>query len=230
FDRTHRAVFTYVYQLPWLREQRGFIGHALGGWELSGVTTFETGVPVTVANGADADGIGGNFDRPDFNPNGVPNTRAIPSLAVANVANPCGVTTAGTLYYTDAPSGAGSCVNPAEAMYIGILANSGRTGNLGRNTLRTPGTQLFDLNITKRTRITENTRLEFRTEFFNLFNHPQYGNPGTTVTFEPDPTVPVPAGSLPTVFRQTAASVSSFGVITTTRDPRIIQFGVKFNF
>ena len=224
FDRTHRAVFTYVYQLPWLREQRGFIGHALGGWELSGVTTFETGVPVTVANGADADGIGGNFDRPDFNPNGLPNTRAIPSLAVANVANPCSVTTAGTLFYTDAPSGAGSCVNPAEAMYIGILANSGRTGNLGRNTLRTPGTQLFDLNITKRTRITENTRLEFRTEFFNLFNRP---NPlqGSVSVFTPG------SGSLPvTVLTSVAGRFLQPDTIGTDAGGRTIRYQLKFVF
>jgi hypothetical protein len=79
-------------------------------------------------------------------------------------------------------------------------------------------------------RFTESRNLQLRAEFFNIFNHPQYGNPGTVVTFEPDPTVPVPAGSLPTRFRQTAASIASFGVITTTRDPRIIQFGAKFNF
>ncbi|MGH9880754.1 MAG: TonB-dependent receptor domain-containing protein, partial [Pyrinomonadaceae bacterium] len=51
FDRTHRATFTYVYAIPFMREQRGIVGRVLGGFEISGVTTFESGVPLTVING-----------------------------------------------------------------------------------------------------------------------------------------------------------------------------------
>src|ERR1044072_9576311 len=58
FDRTHRFSLTYVYELPFMRNQHGFVGHLLGGFQLSGVTTFETGVPLTVVNGQDADSIG----------------------------------------------------------------------------------------------------------------------------------------------------------------------------
>ncbi len=57
FDRTHRASITYVYALPWMKEQRGFVGRMAGGWEISGVTTWESGVPLTVVNGQDADGV-----------------------------------------------------------------------------------------------------------------------------------------------------------------------------
>ncbi|HEX8558562.1 MAG TPA: carboxypeptidase regulatory-like domain-containing protein [Pyrinomonadaceae bacterium] len=233
FDRTHRAVFTYVYQLPWMSEQRGFLGRVLGGWEWSGVTTFETGVPVTVANGADADGIGGNFDRPDVNPAGVPGTRAIPSLTVASASNPavaatnvCGVTTVGTLFYTDAPSGAGACIGltPGNAYYIGLLANSGRTGNLGRNTLRTPGTNLFDMNFTKRTRISENVRLEFRTEVFNIFNHPNYLQ-GSVSPFTPA------AGNLPvTVLTSVAGRFLQPNTVGTDGGGRTIRYQLKLVF
>src|SRR5450756_878895 len=75
-DRAHRAVFSYVYQLPFLKSGRGVLGRALGGWQLSGVTTFESGRPLNISNGLDADGIGGNYDRPNFNPNGTPGVRA----------------------------------------------------------------------------------------------------------------------------------------------------------
>ena len=233
FDRTHRAVFTYVYQLPWLRDQRGFVGRTLGGWEVSGVTTFETGVPVTVANGADADGIGGNFDRPDVNPQGTPGTRAIPTLTVASTANPavaatnvCGLTSVGTLFYTDAPSGAGNCIGqtPGNAFYIGLLANSGRTGNLGRNTLRTPGTNLFDMNFTKRTRLTENTRLELRAEVFNIFNHPNYLQ-GSISPFTPG------GGSLPvTVLTSVAGRFLQPNTVGTDGGGRTIRYQLKFVF
>lgn len=172
FDRTHRASFTYVYQLPWYKEQKGAFGHLLGGWEVSGVTTFESGVPLTVVNGADSDQFGGNLDRPTFNPAGQAGVRAVPSVATA-ANNPCTVTV-GVTFYTN-PDAGGACIDRNTAMYIGNLAGSGIRGNLGRNTLRTPGTNNFNVNILKRINITEGTHLEFRTEFYNIFNHPQYG-------------------------------------------------------
>ena len=132
FDRPHRFSLTYVYAIPFMKEQRGFVGHLLGGFEISGVTTFESGVPLTVINGQDADSIGGNLDRPDFNPNGQTGVRAVPALATATV-NPCGVAV-GSVFYTN-PDAGSACINPASAQYIGILAGTGRRGNLGRNTL-----------------------------------------------------------------------------------------------
>ena len=71
--------------------------HLLGGFQLSGVTTFETGVPLTVVNGQDADSIGGNLDRPDFNPDGQMGVRAVPAIATATV-NPCSVAVGATFY------------------------------------------------------------------------------------------------------------------------------------
>ncbi|MGH8525618.1 MAG: hypothetical protein ACREXY_15870, partial [Gammaproteobacteria bacterium] len=184
FDRTHRATFTYVYAIPFMREQRGIVGRVLGGFEISGVTTFESGVPLTVINGGDADGIGGALDRPDFNPAGDPGTRAIPNLVApvttgSTVAAPnvCNLTMVGQLYYSTGPTGSGACIGltPGNAQYIGLLAGTGRRGTLGRFTLRTPGTNNWNFNILKRINISESKRLELRAEFYNLFNHPQYG-------------------------------------------------------
>jgi len=184
FDRTHRASFTYVYQLPWYKEQNGALGHLLGGWEVSGVTTFESGVPLTVVNGADSDQFGGNLDRPTFNPTGQAGVRAVPSVATAT-NNPCAVAV-GATFYTN-PDASGACIDRNSAMYIGNLAGSGIRGNLGRNTLRTRGTNNFNVNILKRINITEGTHLEFRTEFYNIFNHPQYGL-GSVSPFSPGDT------------------------------------------
>lgn len=183
FDRTHRASITYVYALPFMNGQHGLAGHLLGGWELSGVTTWESGVPLTVVNGQDADSVGGNLDRPLFNPSGQVGVRAVPAVASATV-NPCSVAV-GATYYTN-PEAGGACISPSTAQYIGVLAGTG-LGNLGRNTLHTPGLNNWNMNILKRVRLTENTRIEFRTEFYNIFNHPQYGQ-GSVSPFSPGST------------------------------------------
>jgi hypothetical protein len=155
FDRTHHASITYVYELPFMREQRGALGRVLGGWELSGVMLFESGVPYTVGNGQDSNGVGGTNDRPDFNPLGQAGVRAIPATASgADIFAP---------------------IDPATARYIGLAANIGRTGTLGRNTERTKGINNFDFNILKRIPVNETVRFEVRAEVFNIFNHPQYG-------------------------------------------------------
>jgi outer membrane receptor protein involved in Fe transport len=166
FDRTHRASFTYVYDLPFMRDQHGLLGRVAGGWQISGVTTFETGVPLTVVNGQDADGVGGNLDRPDFNPAGQKGVRAVP-----NAGSPTGFVN---------PDANNAPIDPKTAEFIGIAANTGRTGNLGRNTLRTPGINNFNVNFLKRVSINEGVKMEFRTEFFNFFNHAQLGTPSAS--------------------------------------------------
>jgi Carboxypeptidase regulatory-like domain/TonB-dependent Receptor Plug Domain/TonB dependent receptor len=179
FDRTHRASFTYVYELPFLREQRGLIGRIGGGWQVSGVTVFESGVPFTVFNGFDADGIGGNNDRPNFNPNGQRGVRAVPVVATADNPGPPGTPRGTILGYVN-PDANNAPIDPSTARFIanptftGQAGSVPRFGTLGRNTERTPGINNFDFNIQKRTRVNETTSLEFRTEFYNIFNHPQY--------------------------------------------------------
>jgi len=166
WDRTHRAVFTYYYELPVMQAQRGALGRLVGGWVLAGITTFESGVPYTVLNGQDADGLGAaTYDRPDFNPAGRKGVRAVPS------------NTSPTGYRN--PDAGNDPIDPREARYIGISANTGpnptRPGNLGRNTERAPGIRNFDVNIIKNIRMNEGVSLQFRAEFFNFFNTPQHG-------------------------------------------------------
>jgi hypothetical protein len=219
FDRTHRASITYVYAIPFMRSQRGFLGRLLGGYEVSGVTTFESGVPLTVVNGVDADSIGGNLDRPDYNPAGQRNVRAVPALATATV-NPCTVAV-GAVYYTN-PDAGNACINPANAQYIGILAGTGRRGSLGRNTLRTRGTNNWNVNLLKRIRLSETTRLELRAEFYNIFNHPQYGQ-GSVSPFSPGST-----GVAANVF--TSAAGQFLQPQFADGGGRVIRYQLKFSF
>jgi Cna protein B-type domain./TonB-dependent Receptor Plug Domain. len=182
FDRPHRASITYVYALPFMKEQRGFVGKLLGGFEISGITTFESGTPLTVVNGVDADGVGGNLDRPLFNPNGQKGVRAVPIVntvtgAITGYLNP------------DAPGPVGgfAAIDPNTAQYIGLPAFSAalpasaqRFGTTGRNTERTPGINNWNINLLKRIKIGETRALELRTELYNAFNHPQYTIPSVS--------------------------------------------------
>src|SRR5262249_32204101 len=136
YDRTHRASITYVLQAPWLRDQRGAMGHLLGGYELAGVTTFESGVPFTVSNGLDADGIGlAGIDRPNVNPSGRRGVRAVPQ-----------VDNQGFITGYVNPDDNNSPIDPSTAYFIGnpgytpgLPGSVPRVGTLGRNTERTPG-------------------------------------------------------------------------------------------
>jgi outer membrane receptor protein involved in Fe transport len=208
FDRTHRASITYVYDLPFMREQKGFVGRIIGGWQWSGVLTFETGVPLNVTNGQDADSTGGNSDRPDYNPNGRKNVRAVP-----NAASPTG--------YIN-PDAGNAPIDPKDAMFIGIPANSGRTGNLGRNFLRTPGINNWDMNLAKKFVVTEQINLQFRAEIFNLLNHPQFGIPSASAFSPVQAGIPASViNSLPGQFLK--KEVPDGGA-------RIIRFNMKLAF
>jgi len=233
-DRTHRAAFTYVIDSPWFNDQRGFVGHALGGWQVSGVTTFESGQPFSVLNLLDADGIGGNNDRPTFNPNGQRGVRAIPTVDTratitvnnATVANPnfgaiTGYTNPETGQPID-PNTAQFIVNPA--FIIGAPMSVARVGNLGRNTERSPGINNWNVNLIKRTNVSENVRLEFRTEFYNIFNHPQYLT-GSVSPFSP-------TGGLVNSNANTATVGQFLNAAGTTTDAggRVIRYQLKLIF
>lgn len=174
-DRTHRGVFSYVYEVPFMRDQRGFVGHLLGGFQISGVTSFESGTPYTVFNGFDSDGIGGNNERPSYNPAGQAGVRAIP------VVNATGAITG----YINGDTNV--AIDPLTARYIvnptynpALVDSIPRFGSTPRSSERSDGINNWNINLQKNTRIGENQRVEIRAEFFNAFNHPQFGGIGTS--------------------------------------------------
>ncbi len=226
FDRTHRASMTYVYELPFYRDQRGFVGRTLGGWQVTGVTIFESGVPFNVSNGVDADGIGGSGgDRPNINPNGVRGTRAVP------VVNAQGFITG----YVN-PDAGNAPIDPSTAYYIanptyvaGLAGSVPRVGNAPRNSERTPGTNMWNMNIMKRTRLGESSSLEFRTEFYNIFNHPNFGQASAS------PFAPVGnPGGANFIGSNTTGSASDVYLKANTRlsdgGGRVIRYQLKFIF
>jgi hypothetical protein len=94
----------------------------------------------------------------------------------------------------------------------------GSLGNLGKNTLRRPGINQWDLSLFKNTRIAEKVNLQFRFETFNTFNHTQWDGINTGLNL-PNPNSVV-----------TEATRGTFGEVNSTRDPRTLQFGMKLLF
>jgi len=176
YDRTHRLVISHIWDLPGFKE--GLLGKTLGGWQLSGVATFQSGAPFTIINGSDRNGDGlSTADRPDVgNPNAPHNTRA---LVVPTATCSTGLQNPDTK----------ACVTPNDVYVIqatllpGNVANFPNANTLGRNTERSNWTKNFDMNVFKVFRFTERFRLEYRVEAFNVFNHPQFtGLPPRNVT------------------------------------------------
>ena len=190
YDVKHRYVLSAIWELP-------FKGNALKeGWQLALVTQGQTGNPINIVTNLN---FTGNANiRPDL----------VGNLVVTGDPNG---------WYSNAvcdPRIAGSCTSSS---VFALPVNPNHFGNLARNAVRGPGFYNTDLSIIKRTRISKTT-LELRVEAFNVFNHPNLGNPGL-------------AGRTATV------GSTSFGIITSTRLPtgdagsaRQIQFAAKLLF
>jgi hypothetical protein len=159
FDRPQRLSIVYLWAVPGPRS--GWLRYPLGGWQLAGITIFQSGTPFSVGNGSDRNNDGITGDRPDIgNPSAPLNTRAIilPGCP-SGYQNP----------ETD------SCVNPGDVHWV---EGSGfpNPATVGRNTLRTGGTNNFDFNLTKSFPFGESRRVELRWETLNALNHPQFVN------------------------------------------------------
>ena len=201
-DRRHVYVGTYVYEFPWRQRQTGPLGKLLGGWGVSGMTMMRSGAAFDVFESEDRclcgiclvgtpDYIGGEIAFHDPR-----STDAVPGRRNSWFDGTGGGTP------TAAPNPYFRRVGSGASYELG----AGRCGNFGRNVLRGPGFVNWELAVFKRTRITERQSLEFRAEFFNLFNQAQFINP---------------IGDI---------ASTNFGRILETADPRIIQFSLRYIF
>src|SRR5262249_53388264 len=210
FDATHRFVLSGLWELPFNRlapNAHGFVKKAIEGWQLSSIVTFQTGQPFTLFSNNDSSQQNAFLDRPDL-------------VGKIKYLNP----RSGATNFSGTTSGAGSCVSGTQTgnfwfdptafncgSQFGTDPNTGDQvfdpngvplftfGTLGRNTLRGPGINNWDLGLMKRTKLSERTSLEFRAEFFNAWNHAQFLNPDNN------------------------GSSGTFGQISQTRGPRLIQ-------
>ena len=197
FDVDHRFVASYIYDLPVGRGQK-FLGNAnkvtdlaVGGWEVTGITTFQTGFPYGIG-ASDASGL---LDTQAQRANYVPGCK-IHSGFTKSLKEWINT----------------SCfTQPAIGTY----------GNTGRNFLRQPGINNWDLGAVKNFNFTESVHFALRVESFNTFNHAQYNiNVGALAT----------GGSGGGANPDNNISDTQFGQITQASPGRIIQLGGKLTF
>jgi hypothetical protein len=153
WDVPHRLVASYVYDMPFFQDSsNGFLKHVLGGWQVAGVTTLQSGTPVNVTIGADRANIGvTGLQRPDL-------IGAVPSMDCDT--NP---TTREPINCFDKAAFA----LPAQFTF----------GSAGRNILRGPKLLNTDLSLSKEVPMGATARVQLRAEIFNLFNNVNFGNP-----------------------------------------------------
>lgn len=212
FDVRHRFVFSYLYELPFGKGKMfggnasGLLNHIIGGWQVAGITTASTGnwfTPTDIETDlSNSDGGGTVFGSARPNVVGDPN------------AKPC---LAGTLFNTCA-----------------FVTNqiAGSSGNAGRNIIRGPGFQNWDISIFKTLPIREQMQLEFRAEFFNAWNHlnPLFSNPNNieeNIATEHGQDLGLADSGCS---NGNPNSNCAFGFAQSARDPRLVQFALKFTF
>jgi Carboxypeptidase regulatory-like domain/TonB dependent receptor/TonB-dependent Receptor Plug Domain len=183
-DRRHVFAASYVYELPFFKAQQGFSGHVLGGWELSGIVSAYSGLPLTVNNGRSVDPAGLGLLDPASNSGRRPNMIANPNSGAPHTFQKWFNTAA----FQNPPNGQ---LTP---------------GNAPRSSVVGPGAQRWDVSLFKNTKVGEHLNVQFRFETFNVFNHTNFY--GVRTSF----------------------SSGTFGKIISTRDPRILQLGLKLYF
>ena len=200
YDARHRIVFSYLWQLP-VPKYQGFKGKALNGWAVSGITSFQSGFPVRIQSSNDSE-LMNSFD---FELPGKPDL--IASFHKQDPRTHNG--------YAFDPNSFALPEQSADSTPLQLLGSSPRTICCGA------GINNFDLSFQKITPIGEKMKLEFRAEFFNLFNHAQFLNGDGNITdanFQDDG------------LHVNPDDPGDFGRVKRTRDPRQMQFALKFSF
>jgi hypothetical protein len=200
FDARHRIVFSYYWELP-IQHYSGAKGKLLNGWSVSGITTFQTGFPIRIQSLADNELMYSfDFELPG-EPNQIAPFRTMRPQSNGN-------------YFFDPNSfteNASDNSQPActEVVVFGCYDPTlfGSLGNARRTICCGPHVSNTDFAILKTIALSETRHIDFRAEFFNIFNHTQF--------FTPD---------------GNTSDGSQFGQVVQARDPRLVQFALKFFF
>ena len=229
FDATHRLVLSPIWQIPGGSNGGALRKHVLGGWVLSSIASFQSGNPFTLfsSNGASESNEG--LDRPDvIGPVKIfKNPRQLRTFSPSSdgLHGSC-LSSTTTGYFLFDPTNIVCAVGPpAGQPYVaGIGLTPGGVplfsyGNMGRNVLRGPGINDWDISIMKNFKFSESKSLQFQSNFFNAFNHVQFYGPtsnGGSVGG---------SGQFGQVSTDSSPSTSPY-----YRGPRIIQFALKLFF
>jgi Carboxypeptidase regulatory-like domain len=212
FNRPQVLKISYVYELPFFAHAAGFRRTALGGWSVSGVTSFQSSLPFSVldSNGGNAFlGAGTSPVSASLAPGASIDSGTSSGSVTQRLngwLNPAAFTTAPLLYPTQCGTDPNFCTTGF--------------GDLGRNIYRGPFQQNWDFSLIKHFRVTERQDLRFAADFFNLWNHPNFGTPLVT-DYEQYLAWSASGQSGPDPFGR---------IVSTTGTPRLIQFSLRWTF
>jgi hypothetical protein len=232
-DRRHAFSANFIYQVPFFKEQKGIVGHLLGGWQLNGVYVLVSGEPYTPGqffNGSVL-GVGNAYltsgERPFIgNPNADPRLVGISQTDAflifgAPLTNPNGFYSFNEINL----NGNFVAVTPSQVHFIANLPGAAKIfgtpfGDSTRNSLLGPRLNQLNMGLFKHIKLKERFQLELRAEAYNVLNHP---NPGYGVNG---------AGYLPDFFVEDAGIPgSSFGQNSDIEMARrVLQFGIRLSF
>jgi hypothetical protein len=184
-DIRNNFVGSYVWAIPFDKWFGDSHKRLTQGWQLQGITRFSSGFPIQFNQGDGDASLSGSSSTDN------PNQVGAVQIVNPRKSNPGCPTTDGTGCYF-LPSA------------FAVNTDLGTFGNTNRRPFHGPGFNNTDFGFLKRTLIKEHYAFDLRVEFFNIFNHTQFNNPGGNITG------------------------SSFGIVTTARDPRIGQVSAKF--
>jgi len=177
FDRTHNALVNFVYDVPLFRNNTSrLVKSTLGGWQLSGIVTLESGVPVDIH-------MGGKQSN-----NGISNAANRPDLI-------------GKISYVNTVVSGNQQIQYIDASTFGA-PTIGSWGNLGHYAVRGPGRDNWNLSVFKSFWFNEErgSRFELRLETFNTWNHTQFNGVDNTVSFNYDPATKLPTTRVSNTF------------------------------
>ncbi len=221
FDRTHRFVLSYLWDLP----RPAFAARSTAGrlllsdWQVAGIITAMSGLPIDIVDSNAGSFYFGTFSglsRPSWAPGATLQT-ATTNVPAGYFFNPLAFVRPVVQLGQPIPSSNGTAI--ADALGTDI-------GNVGRNVLRGPRQSNVDFSIIKRFPISETKNVEFRAEFFNLFNHVNFANPVSNFNAVPFSSINPLTGQI-----INPADLGDFGRInSTSNNPRLIQLALKLNF
>ncbi|HKF48929.1 MAG TPA: TonB-dependent receptor [Terracidiphilus sp.] len=166
FDRTHRGVFSFTYDLPGANSSVWLVRHALSNWQASGILVAQSGTPITVLDYS-AGAVYGNYpfeNRAQLSGAPIATSGSLHSRVLGTYLNAAAFTNA-----PEAPNG----TSPDDTDF----------GNSGVGIVRGPGQRDIDFAMERSIPVTESQSVHLRAEFFNLTNTPNFQNPSNTLSF-----------------------------------------------
>jgi len=207
FNRPQRLSVSYAYELPIFQHATGITRAALGGWEVSGVSIFQSGTPFSIYDSSAGTAFLGQGSTPLLGASLAPGATVASGLSSGSLKSRVANGYLNAAAFTPA-----ALVDPTDCATDPNFCTTG-FGDLGRNLYHGPFQQNWDVSFLKHFKIGERQDVRFAADFFNIWNHTNFANP--TVT-------DVETASAPN---------SPFGkIVQTVGNPRLIQFSLRWAF